>query len=449
MNTPANKRLEAMLSGPIVATVFKLAWPNMIMMAAQSSTGIIETWFLSRLGVGTLAGAALVLPILMLMQSMSQGAMGGGISSAIARALGAKDQALANKLALHAVALNAGLGLLSSLLLFIFRKPLFEFMGAQDEVLEAAMSYSAVAFIAMALMWVMNALASAIRGSGNMLVPAAINLGGALLLVPISPCLIFGWGPFPALGIVGAGWALVLYYSLGTMVFFWYCVSGRNLARLELGSLQWTPMRNILMVGGVAMLNPLLTNGVIASSTALIGAFAGTAALAGYGAAARLEYMLFPIAFGIGAPLVAMVASNLGAKQPARALRIALAGGTMSFCIAEVFGLLIACWPEAWLALFGNEPAMIETGSSFLRIVGPFFGFFSLGFSLYFAAQGARRLAWPLAAGILRLAIVMLGGWLVLNQTGSIQWFFAVCAFAMFCYGSIIFFTTARSAWAN
>ena len=447
MTQARRARLEAMLSGPILPTLIGLAWPNVLMMMAQSSTGLVETWFISRLGVSALAGAAVVLPIIMLMQSMSQGAMGGGISSAIARALGAKDNELANELVLHAIVLNGALGVFSSAVLLMLRQPLFQLMGATGEALEQAMAYSSVAFTALALMWVMNALASTIRGGGNMLVPATVNLVGALLLVPISPCLIFGLGPFPTLGIAGAGWALVLYYFTGTVMFLWYCTSGRSLARLQASRLKWSPLRNILVVGGVAMINPLLTNGLIASTTALVGAFAGTAALAGYGTAARLEYFIFPVAFGIGAPLVAMVASNLGAKQPERALQIALTGGALSFVLSETIGLLAAIWPEAWMGLFGAEPGMLTAGVSFLRIVGPCFGFFGMGFSLYFASQGAQRLFWPITAGILRLFITAVIGWWVLQRTQSLNWFFAAAAFAMFTYGMVVAIAIYSRTW--
>ncbi|MCH3763260.1 hypothetical protein LZC19_09870, partial [Campylobacter coli] len=93
----------------IAPTLARLAWPNILMMLAQSATGLIETWFLARLGTPVLAGEALVVPVLMLMQNMSQGAMGGGISAAVARTLGAGRQQEADQLVLHAVVLNAAL----------------------------------------------------------------------------------------------------------------------------------------------------------------------------------------------------------------------------------------------------------------------------------------------------------------------------------------------------
>ncbi|APW40440.1 MATE family efflux transporter [Rhodoferax koreense] len=439
-----------MLHGPITPTLVRLAWPNLLMMLAQSGTGLLETWFISRLGNQALAGAALVTPLLMLMQNMSQGAMGGGISSAIARALGGGRQDEADRLVWHALALNAALGLVFSVLLLTWGAPLYRAMVSDtgDQAAVAmALSYSNVVFGGLVLMWVMNALASVVRGTGNMLVPGLVICGGALLLVPLSPCLIFGWGPFPRLGIAGAGWAMLAYYAVGSAVLGWYVASGRNPARLVRSRLQRSLMQRILTVGGLATVNPLLTNALIASTTALVGTYAGTAALAGYGTAARLEYLVIPVAFGIGAPLVAMVASNIGAGQQQRALRIALTGGALAFGVAECIGLAAALWPEAWLRLFGAEGPMLAAGSAYLRTVGPVFGFFGAGFALYFASQGAGRLGWPLFAGAVRLVVTVGGGGLVLHAWGSLAGFFAVSAVAMVLYGAITVGAVASGRW--
>ena len=201
------------------------------------------------------------------------------------------------------------------------------------------------------LLWTMNGLASVVRGTGNMLVPALVICGGVLLLVPLSPLLIFGIGPFPALGIAGGGVALVLFNAAGVAVLGWYVISGRNLARLRLMKLRWPMFRDILGVGAVAAITSIQTNVIIALATAMVAITAGANAVAGYGTGARLEYLLVPLVFGLGAPLVALVGTNVGAGQCERAIRIALAGGSMAFAITEAIGIAAALWPEAWLRL--------------------------------------------------------------------------------------------------
>jgi Na+-driven multidrug efflux pump len=191
----------------------------------------------------------------------------------------------------------------------------------------------------------------------------------------------------------------------------------------------------------------VLTTLVFALTTALVGRAAGPDAVAGYGTGGRLEYLLIPLVFGLGAPLVALVGTNLGAGQRQRALRIALTGAALAFVLTESIGIAAALWPEAWLGLFGDDPRMLETGSAYLRIVGPTYGFFGLGLSLYFASQGAGRLLWPLLGGFVRLVIAVGGGALALHLTGSLQSVFAALALGLAAYGLIVVIAIGRGVW--
>lgn len=440
-------RMRGMLEDPIAPMLLRMSWPNVLMMFSLSATGAIEMWLLAKLGTNVVAGVGVIIPILMLMQNMSQGALGGGISAAIARALGAGDKEFADSLARHAIVLSAVIGVGFTFLLLYFSTPLLLALGAKGGAFASAQEYSRIVFASLVLTWLMSGAASVIRGTGNMLFPGAVICGGAVLLAPVCAIFIFGYGPFPPLGVAGGAYALVTYQAMGTLILGWFCLSGRNPARLHWGSLHWAPIRSILKVGGLACLNPLTTNGLIASTAAIVGAYAGTSALAGYAIAARLEYMLMPLAFGLGAPMVALVAANIGAGQPQRARNIALMGGAMAFFAAEIVGLAAAFWPEVWLTLFSSDALLLETGTQYLRIVGPFYGFFALGFSLYFASQGAGRLKWPLIGGTLRLTLFAGVGWGVLALTGSLIAFFAIGAVAMTLYGLCILWSVASGTW--
>src|SRR5208337_4255565 len=200
-------RTLLLLKGPIVPTLLRLAWPNVFVMLAQASTGLIETFWVSRLGTDALAGMALVFPGVMMMTMLSAGAVGGGISSAVARALGSGRRADADALVLHALLINLALGLLTSALFLVFGRQIYAAMGGRDGSLDAAMAYSNVVFAGNIVLWLMNALASVIRGSGEMLFPSTIVCIGVALLIPLSPLFIFGLGPFPAMGIAGGGGA--------------------------------------------------------------------------------------------------------------------------------------------------------------------------------------------------------------------------------------------------
>ena len=454
--TPAtpvlNPRTRRLLQGPILPTLLQLAWPNVLVMTAQASTGLIETWWVAHLGTDALAGMALVFPGFMMMTMLSSGAVGGGIASAIARTLGAGRHADADALVLHAILINLAFGLLTSALFLLWGRGLYTAMGGHGPSLEAAMTYSNVVFAGNILIWLMNALASVIRGTGNMLVPSLAICVGVVLLVPLSPILIFGWTPIPGLtipafGIAGGGLAILATTLVMTAVLAAYMLSGRCVVRLRRTPLRWPLFADILRVGAVAAVNTLQTSLTVTLVTAMVGATGGPDAVAGYGTGARLEYLLIPLVFGLGAPMVAMVGTNVGAGHQRRALRIALTGGAIAFILTETIGIAAALFPRAWLDLFGHDPRMLGTGVAYLHLVGPFYGFFGLGLSLYFAAQGAGRLGLPLLAGVLRMLVAVSGGWLVLHLTGSLGWMFAALSAGMLVYGVMMLAVVASGSW--
>lgn len=448
MSGEMDGRTRLLLEAPIVPTLLRLAAPNVLVMLAQAGVGLIETYFVGKLGTDALAGMALVFPVVMLMQMTSAGAMGGGIASAIARALGARRKDDADALVLHALVIAAVFALVFTVAVLGGGRWLYTRMGGTGGALEAAMVYSNWVFAGAVLVWIFNTLSAVIRGTGNMAVPAKITVLGALALLPLSPLLIFGWGPLPGLGIAGGAIALLAFYLVGSLVLAAYLWSPKSLLRPALKNIRyrWALFKDILRVGLVGTVSTVATNLAIGITTALVGGF-GTAAIAGYGTASRLEYLLVPLVFGFGAPLVAMVGTCMGAGQHERALRATWIGAAMAFAMTEAIGLWAAAFPHAWLSLFNSDPAMIEAGSQYLRAVGPVYGFFGLGLALYFASQGAGRLLWPVIGNIARLAVAITGGWLALRWSGGLTGVFIAQGVALVIYGVINAWAIAGGAW--
>ena len=441
-------RTRTLIEGPITAALVRLAAPNMLVMLAQTCVGLVETYFVGKLGTDPLAGVALVFPLLMLMQMMSAGAMGGGISSAIARALGGGRREDADALALHALVIALVFGLTFTVALLTGGRWLYSAMGGSGASLDAALTYSAVVFSGAVLVWLFNSLANVIRGTGNMAVPALITVIGVVVLIPLSPCLIFGWGPLPRFGVAGGAVAVLIYYAIGSLALAAYLRSGKSVVRLAFTGirLRWALLYDILRVGAVAALITVQTNLTVAIATGLVGAF-GPAAIAGYGTGARLEYLLIPLVFGLGGPLVAMVGTNIGAKRPERALRVAWIGAAIATSLTELIGLGAAAFPHAWLSLFDSDPQMIDAGTRYLHVVGPAYGLFGLGMALYFASQGAGRLLWPLLANFARLIIAAVGGYLALRFSGDLTAVFIALALALATFGLINAAAVAGGAW--
>ena len=441
-------RTRRLLEAPIGSTLLRLAAPNVVVMLVQASIGLIETYFVAELGTDALAGMALVFPLVMLIQMVSAGAMGGGIMSAVARALGAGRREAADGLVWHAAAIATALGLATTLAALTLGPGLYRAMGGIDGSLAAAVTYSNVVFLGALFVWLFNSLAAVIRGTGNMLLPALVMCAGAIVLIPLSPALIFGWGPLPRLGIAGGGVAVVAYYVVGTIVFAAYLWSGRGVltpgarpARFDARA-AW----DILRVGLVSSLVSVTTNLTIAVATGFVGAY-GPAAVAGYGTGSRLEYLLVPLVFGLGAPTGAMVGTAIGAGDRQRAVRTAWTSAALAGLLTGSIGLAAALMPQAWLRLFGNDPQMLTTGTRYLQVVGPFYGAFGAGLALYFASQGAGRMGWPLASGILRVVVAVGGGWFAVEVWGGLDGVFLALGLGLLVMGIGNAVAVASGAW--
>jgi putative MATE family efflux protein len=442
-------RTRRLLEAPITPTLLRLALPNVVVMVAQAAVSTGEAYFVGWLGPEALAGVSLVFPLIMLMQTMSAGGMGGGVAAAVARALGGGRRNDAQALTLHALVIAGVMGLIFTTGALWGGPVLYRAMGGRHEALSAALTYSNVVFAGALSVWLFNTLASVVRGTGNMLLPAGIVLAGGGLTLLLSPALILGWGPVPPLGIAGAGLALVAYYTLGSVILLVYLSSGQSLASLRFSGirLQWVLFWEILRVGVPGSLNTVLTNLNVMLLTSLVGPF-GTLAIAGYGMGTRLEYLQIPLVFGFGSALVTMVGTNIGAGHTARARRMAWIGAGLAAAVTGSIGLFGAGFPLLWMHLFSADPEVVVVGSTYLRVVGPAYGFFGLGLALYFASQGAGRLLWPLLAGTIRLVLAVGGGWLVIHGFGGgPPALFAAIAAALVTYGTTMVVAVKAAAW--
>jgi len=428
-----------LLNGPIVPVLLRLAAPNVLLVLVQTSAGLVEMVWVARLGTDALAGVSLVFPIVMLMQMMSGGAVGGGISSSVARAIGGGRVQETTALVHHALAIAVLLGLISAAVVLLFGSSIYRSMGASNASLEAALAYSNIVFGGIILLWVLNALASLLRGSGNIAFPAAVICVGAVILTVVSPVLIYGLGPFPRLGVAGAALAVVLYYAAGVVVLAARLASGRELVRLTLRGirLQPEPFADILKVGAVSVLIACSMTLIVAVTNALIGR-AGPATLAGYGAASRLEYLALSLTFALGVPVVAMVGTCVGAADRRRARQIAWVGAGIGGCVTEMIGVGSALWPAAWIRLFTEDADVLLAGSQYLHTAGPAFGFIGVGMLFYFASQGAGYMLWPAVAAVMRVLLVVGTGWAGLAWSApSIRVTYLAVAVAMAVFGGI------------
>ena len=434
--TTAAPDLQRLKHGPILPTLLRLAVPNVMAMAMTVAVGVAETAYVGRLGTVPLAALALVFPFVMLIGMLSAGAMGGGVSSAISRALGAGQAERARALAVHAVAIGAGAGVVHALLMLALGPVFYGWLGGRGPVLDEALRYATIAFTGAPLMWLANTLASVLRGGGQMRVASVAIIVTAVAQIALGALFAFGAGPLPAYGIAGVAGGQVAASALGVGLLWRGAASPAARLPLRFGGVRWQGAlcRDILKVGGVACISPLQSVLAVLICTGLV-AHLGVAPLAGYSIGQRLEFMLIPIAFGIGVASVPMVGLAIGAGDVARARRVAWTAGGLSALNLALLGGGVALVPDAWATLFTRDEGVLAHARDYLRVVGPAFPFFGLGLTLYFASQGSGRVLGPVLAGTVRLALVAGAGWWLVAHEAPPAGYFAMVAAGMVVYG--------------
>ena len=444
---PSNRPPRDLLQGPIIPTLLALASPNIVGLFAQTLTIAYDGFIVAQLGTDALAAVALVFPLSMLMVQLSRASIGGGVASAVARTLGAGVPDAASAVAWHGVVIEFAIGVAIGAVLLVGGPMLYAVMGGTPAIASLAQTYAVPLFAGAVATWLHNGLASIHSGSGNMRLPAACLAGNALAHVVLCPVLVFGFGPVPALGIAGASLSFVLLNALFACVLLRPLISGHAAVRLRPVRLEWPPARDVLRVGLPASLSPFISNGNVIVLTGYAGAF-GTATLAGYGVGARLEYLLIPLVFGLGAALLAMVGRNMGAGRTERAAAIAWSGSLLAAAIAGTIGLVVAFVPSLWTRWFIADPdsAARTAADLYLHIAGAFYAPFGFGLAFFFASQGAGRLTWPLVGSVARLIVAIAGGALaVALQSLPLLYTVIGCSFAIYALVPAVAFR--RGAW--
>jgi putative MATE family efflux protein len=370
--TAAGVRKKLFLEGPIFPTLLRLAVPNIMNLLAFVGVIVFDGYFLGKISTSALAGASLAFPFVMMILHSTNSGMGAGVSSAIARAIGAGQQERAYQLVFHSFVLALILAAIFTIFMWLAGPMIFRWMGGRDEVLGDALSYANTAAGGSVCICVLNLLGNAVRGTGNMQVPAGILLGCVVAHIAISPILIFGWGAIPSMGSAGAAWSLIIPFAVGSLVMVRYLRSPQAPLRLDFRgvSLRRELFSDILKVGVPSMISMVIMNMSIVVLTGIAGQFGAFAAI-GYAMGARLEYILQPIVFGFGIAMVAMVGTNWGAGQYQRARRIAWSGSILCAVCCGLIGLVVTFNPSLWVGMFSDEPEVLRIGALYLQTVGP------------------------------------------------------------------------------
>jgi Na+-driven multidrug efflux pump len=389
-----------------------------------------------------------VFPFVILTMTMSVGAMGGGVTSAIARALGAGDVERASMLASHAVLIGLTFGLFFTLVMLMFGPALLQLLGGRGNVLAQAIGYIQIFFGGVVVAWLMSTLAGILRGTGNMKLPSLMVLGSAVCQIILGGTLGLGLGPVPQFGMRGVAAGSLIAFTISTAIMAWYVLSGRARVNFVVKGLriQRGMFFDILKVGAIACFSPLQSVLTITIFTHMLAGF-GTEVLAGYGIGARLEFMLTSIAFAVGIASVPMIGMAIGAGRVARARRIAWIAGSISFASVGLVATVIAIFPDLWINIFTGDPGVRAASRQYLSTVAPMYAFIGLSISMYFSSQGAAKVLGPVLAQTARLVFVSIGGWWLLSHGATAANFFALAAASMVVLGTLSAASVVFTRW--
>ncbi|MDR3464358.1 MAG: MATE family efflux transporter [Xanthobacteraceae bacterium] len=439
-----------LLDGPILPTLLGLAGPNVVALSVSVCVSIAETSYVGILGTEPLAAMALVFPFVILTMTMSSGAMGGGVASAIARALGAGDTARAAMLALHALMIGTCFGAVFTVVMLTFGPRLLALMGGHDRVLAEAVGYTTIFFSGAIVPWLMNTILSILRGTGNMRMPSALILLAATVQIALGGLLGLGFGPIPRFGMRGVASGTLIAFTACLAIAAWILFSGRSRLNLATAPLRFRREMfvDILKVGAIACFSPLQSVLTIAILTQLLSRF-GTEVLAAYGIGARLEFLLTSVAFAVGIASVPMIGMAIGAGRTVRARRVAWTGGAISFTAVAAVGALVAVFPWLWVALFTSDPGVRAASFRYLAIAAPMYAFIGLNSSLYFSSQGAARILGPVLAQTARLVFIAAGGALLIAAQAGATSFYLLSGGSMVLLGVACAAAVKLTPWGS
>jgi len=440
-------QISPLVGAPLTKTLFRMAVPGVIGALLYSCLGLVEANYLRQAGTDVLAAVAVVFPLVMLAAMFSAGALGGAVSGRTARALGAGKNREASAVLVSAVLISLVGGLLMWVLVVQLGPLLYSYASDSDTVRQAAQQYAIYLFPAMPAFWLVNMLCSVMRGSGDMVRPAIVAGVMVIAYAVVGAWLIPKSNASVVDSVKAAALSMICAYLLSLLLAIFYIGQSRQPIRFHIREFRWHTLAGILQQGLLASSQSVMTI-TYAMITTILFSRHGTDWLAGYGLAVRLELIMVPVIFGIGASLIAIVGAYVGAGQRRVAILIAWRGMLINATLVGFIGLWFSLFPTSWCSIVGSDEAVIAHCNHSLRVVAPTYAFLALGLGGYFASQGLNTLMWPVLGALLRLTIVATGIFWVTSAT-SINAVLLLVVFAVIVYGVFIAITLKIGPWRH
>ena len=430
----SNIDAENVLEGSILKTLWKLAVPIMIGNSMQVLYNLVDTFWLGKVGADAVASLSVGFPIIFLLISI-----GGGITVAgttlVSQYKGAGDEERTNKVASQILIFVMFISIILSIVGVRFNRQLLELIGTPDKILTTAEGYLDIIMGGVSFMFLFFIFSALLRGYGDTKTPMRMMIASTILNIILDPFLIFGWGFFPRLEVLGAGIATIFSRAVAGLVGLFILLTGQKGIHLRLKYLKpdWRYIKRIIKIGfpsaGEMSIRAL-------GMTAMMGIVTnyGSAVVAAYGIGMRVLSVIMMPSRGFARAATTMVGQNLGADKIERAEKSVWVSAGLVFGLLSILGILFFNFATQIIAIFNNDPAVIEIGSDLVRVLSISFGFVGVKIVLGGSFRGAGNTGIAMVlAGVslfgLRIPITKLLTDILQWQAAGIWWGIAIESF--------------------
>jgi putative MATE family efflux protein len=410
---------EDYTKGRINRALGLLAIPMMLEMSMESVFAVVDIAFVSRLGTDAIAAVGITEALITVLYAVAVG-LGMGVTAMVARRIGAKEREAAARVTGQAIWVGAGLSLLIGIPGSFYAADMLRLMGASPSVIETGTGFAAVLLGGSASIIYLFVLNAAFRGAGDASVALrSLWLANGLNII-LDPCLIFGLGPFPEMGVTGAAVATTIGRSIGIVYQLWYLFDGRGRLRFRLRNLALAPpvlaRMLVISIGGIGQFLISTSSWIIVMR---IVAIYGSTAVAAYTIGLRIFEFIWLPSWGLGNAAATLVGQNLGAGQPDRAEKSTWRAAKYNAIFMTSVGVLVVIFAPGIAGLFTNDADVLRYGTSCLRILAIGIPMYAVGMIVTQALNGAGDTRTPTAINLVCFWILQipLAYWLATDMS--------------------------------
>ena len=399
---------EDFTSGPIGRALGLLAIPMMLEMAMESVFAVVDIAFVSRLGTDAVAAVGITEALITVLYALAIG-LGVGLTAMVSRRIGAKDSVGAADVTGQAIWVGALFSVLIGIAGATYARELLAMMGASDSVIEQGRGFTAVLLGGSVTIIYLFLLNAAFRGAGDATVALRSLWLANGINIALDPCLIFGIGPFPEMGVTGAAVATTIGRGIGVLYQLWYLMNGRGRLAFQYHNLRFQFALALRMV----RISSGAVGQFLISTTSWIGvmrivAIYGSGAIAAYTIALRMLEFVFLPAWGLGNAAATLVGQNLGAGKPDRAEQSAWRAAKYNAIFMACAGVFMILFAEGITGLFTSQADVLRWGTTCMQILGVGFPMYAVGMVVVQALNGAGDTATPVILNLICFWIIQI-----------------------------------------